>query len=74
MDEEDEIERLEDEKRDESIREQALLCKMLAARIKEKVDRHKLQSYYNDYDATETSIKRSIIVLRQELLKLSKLM
>lgn len=72
MDEVEEAELMEDEK--QSIREQALLCKMLADRINDCVCRHKLHSYYNDYDATETSIKRSIIVLRQELLKLSKMM
>lgn len=72
MDEVEEAELMEDEK--QSMREQALLCKMLADRINDRVCRHKLHSYYNDYDATETSIKRSIVVLRQELLKLSKMM
>lgn len=72
MNEVDEVERMKDEK--QSMREQAMLCEILADRIYDCVCRHKLHSYYNDNDATETSIKRSIIVLRQELLKLSKMM
>lgn len=56
-----------------TMQEQAALCRMLADRIEEQVSRHINQSYENDRDATTTAIQRNIIVLRQELLRLSKL-
>lgn len=56
-----------------TMKEQATMCRMLADRLEEQVSRHINQSYENDCDATTTAIQRNIIVLRQELLRLSKL-
>ncbi len=64
----------EHEEKEKAIQEQATFCRMLASHIEDQSHKHKYCSHGNAPDATTTAIRRNIVVLRQELVKLSKLL